>query len=175
MRHCINCLALALTIVAFSGCEDNPAEPTVEEPPKFTAALTPSQEVPPIVNQVDANGTGTVTITLNLTKDAAGNITAATADFVVTLAGFPAGTVLTGAHIHQAAAGASSGVVWNTGLTNGELTLTNGTANFSKLAVVAPTLELPQAIINNPAGFYFNVHTQANTQGAVRNQLTRAN
>ncbi len=94
---------------------------------------------------------------------------------MVTLAGFPPGTVLTGAHIHQAPAGSSAGVIWNTALASGEVTLTNGSGGFSKLSIPAPTLELPQAIINDPAGFYFNVHTQANTQGAVRNQLTKVN
>ena len=30
-----------------------------------------------------------------------------------------------------------------------------------------------QQIVANPAGFYFNVHTNANPTGAVRGQLTR--
>jgi CHRD domain-containing protein len=28
-------------------------------------------------------------------------------------------------------------------------------------------------MINNPAGFYFNVHTQLNLNGAIRGQLVR--
>ena len=58
---------------------------------KFTAALLPTNEVPAITN-AEASGRGTATVTLNLTKDAAGAITAATADFSLDLTGFPAGT-----------------------------------------------------------------------------------
>jgi hypothetical protein len=31
-----------------------------------------------------------------------------------------------------------------------------------------------QAIIANPAGFYFNIHTVLNSDGAARGQLTRS-
>ena len=44
-------------------------------------------------------------IDFNLTKDAAGAITAATVDFRVDLTGFPATSAITAAHIHTGAAG----------------------------------------------------------------------
>ena len=94
---------------------------------------------------------------------------------MVTLTGFPPGTVLTGAHIHQAPAGVVAGVLWSTTLFSGELTLTNGSTTFTRLSIPAPTLAAAQAIIDGPSGFYFNVHTTVNTGGAARGQLVRAN
>ena len=54
---------------------------------------------------------GTATITLNLTRDAAGTITSATADFQVTVSGFPANSTFVGAHIHGGRR--SNGSVWS--------------------------------------------------------------
>jgi hypothetical protein len=63
----------------------------------------------------------------------------------------------------------------NTGLANGEVVLATGTGSFAKLNVTVTDPTIAQAIINNPAGFYFNVHTTVNTGGAIRGQLVRAN
>ena len=53
---------------------------------------------------------------MNLTRDAAGAITNATWNFVFDVTGFPAGTLITLAHIHEAAPGIVGGVVVNSGL-----------------------------------------------------------
>ena len=174
MSHRLACFALLAGLVV-SGCSKSSTSPstTTPAPPKFTAALSPSNEVPPITN-ADVTGSGTATITLTVFKDSAGNITAATADFAVSLAGFPAGTALTGAHIHPGAAGTTGGVIVNTGLTTGEITLTTGTGNITKGSITVDPA-LAQAIINTPSGYYFNVHTTLNTGGAARGQLVRAN
>ena len=178
MRHWITCFALVALGIVLAGCSDTktPVEPTAAPNPVFTATLSPLQENPPIVApNADAGASGTVKITLNVSRDANGNLTAATADFEVTLAGFPPGTTLTGAHIHQGTPGNNTAVVWNTGLATGTVTFPTGSGTFSRLSIPAPDLVIPQAIINGPAAFYFNVHTTVNTGGAVRNQLTRAN
>ena len=172
MSYRLASLALVMGLVA-AGCSDSPTTPTPPAAPQFTSTLLPSNEVPAVTN-ADSAGRGTVTVTLNTTKDAAGNITAATANFQVTLSGFPANTTLTGAHIHQAAAGANAGVVVNTGLTNGEIVLSTGSGNFAKNTITVDPA-VAQGLINNPPGFYFNVHTTLNTGGAVRGQLTRSN
>jgi CHRD domain-containing protein len=173
-RLYLSAVALGLTLAA-AGCgKDNPATPTPPADPKFSATLLASNETTTVVGG-DVNGSGTVTITMHTTKDAAGNITAANADFTVTLQGFPAGTVLTGAHIHPGAAGVAGGVIWNLALASGEITLPNGSATFTKSAVSPTDVATAQAVINNPAGFYFNVHTTVNTGGAVRGQLVRTN
>jgi hypothetical protein len=166
-------LGLGLTLAA-AGCgKDTPVTPTPPAAPKFTATLLPSNEVPAITN-ADQSGSGLATITMNTTKDAAGNITAATADFAVSLTGFPAGTTLTAAHIHPGAAGINGSPAVNLALTAGEISLANGSQTFSKLGIVVDPA-LAQTIITNPAGYYFNVHTPLNGGGAARGQLLRVN
>ena len=171
MSYRLSCVALLLGLVA-SGCKSSTA-PTPTPAPKFTATLSQANEFPAIAN-ADGTGSGTATITLNVTKDAAGNITAATADFVVTLAGFPANTPVTGAHIHPGASGTSGGVAISAGLVSGELVLASGTGGINKSGITVDPA-LAQSIINGPAGFYFNVHTTLSSGGAVRGQLVRSN
>lgn len=174
MSHRLACFALLAGLVV-SGCSKSSTAPstTTTTGPKFTATLSPANEVPPVTN-ADVTGSGTATVTMTLFKDAAGNVTVATADFAVSLTGFPAGTALTGAHIHPGAAGTTGGVIVNTGLTTGEITLTSGAGGITKGSITVDPA-LAQAITNTPSGYYFNVHTTLNTGGAVRGQLVRAN
>ena len=174
MSHRLACFALLAGLVV-SGCSKSSTSPstTTTAPPKFTATLSPANEVPAITN-ADASGSGTATITMTVFKDSAGNITTATADFAVSLTGFPAGTALTGAHIHPGAAGTNGGVIVNTGLTTGEITLTTGAGSITKGSITVDPA-VAQAIINTPSGYYFNVHTTLNSGGAARGQLVRAN
>ena len=172
MSYRLSCVAMVIGLAA-AGCSNSSTSPTPAAAPRFTATLAPANEVPAVVN-ADASGSGTVTITLNTTKDAAGNITAANADFVVTLTGFPANTTLTGAHIHQAAAGTNGSIVVSLGLVSGDVVLANGSGGINKTAIPVDAA-LAQTIINGPAGFYFNVHTTINGGGAARGQLVRAN
>ena len=169
LRFALMLLALASVGV---GCDDNPNDPSDEDVPTFSFALTTAQEVPGLANQSEAGASGNVTIRLNLTRDSSQTITAATVDFQTTLSGFPAGSVITAAHIHEAPVGQAAGFVVNTGLTSGEVTLTNGAGSFTKNGI-ATTPEIAQRILNNPAGFYFNVHSQLNPQGVVRGQMVR--
>ena len=90
----------------------------------------------------------------------------------MTLTGFPANTTLTGAHIHQAAAGATAGVVVNTGLANGEVVLAGGAGSVTKNTVNV-TVDAANTMINAPSGFYFNVHTTLNPGGCARGQLVK--
>ena len=64
-------------------------------------------------------------------------------------------------------------VVVPTALTAGQVVLTNGSGSFTSAntGVLAP--ELAQAIINNPAGYYFNVHSTLNGGGVARGQLVK--
>jgi hypothetical protein len=153
---------------ACSDDDDNPNSPTGNEV-RLIAGLSPFNEVP-AVSTADNAGSGLVTITLNLTRNAAGTITAATADFNVSLTGFPSGSVLNAAHIHPGVAGVNGPPAVDTGITAGTISLTSGAASFTRTGiVVAPATA--QAIINNPAAFYFNVHTALTPAGAARGQL----
>src|SRR5262245_47224275 len=105
MRYRFPFFVLLVAVLA-AGCgDDSPTTPS-NAAPRFSTGLLPSNEVPPVTN-ADASGSGTVTITINPTRDSAGNITAATADFSVTLSGFPPNETITGAHIHPGAAGSN--------------------------------------------------------------------
>jgi hypothetical protein len=166
-------LALGLAFGA-AACGDSETSPSPASAPRFTAPLLPANEVPPITN-AEASGTGTATITINTTRDGSGNITAATADFSVSLSGFPGGTTLTNAHIHPGAAGVNGGVALGAGITSGEVVLSAaGAGGFTKTGITMDPA-LAQAIINNPAGYYFNVHSALNPPGFARGQLVRSN
>ena len=168
---------LMSAVVAFgvAACDDdNPIDPS-NQPVIFTATLLPSNEVPAVTN-ADSTGRGTVTITFNLTRDAAGAITSGTVTFNAPLTTFPAGTVVRAAHIHNGAAGVNAGVFIDTGLTAANpLVLANGsgTIDLQNVSNGDTTPTKLQAVIDNPSGHYFNVHTSLNTAGAVRGQLAR--
>jgi len=168
-RLSILAVALGLTSAA-CGSSSTPA-PSSPSQPTFTATLSPANEVPPITG-AEATGSGTATITLATTKDSGGNVTAATATFIVSLTGFPAGTPINIAHIHAGAPGCACPVVVNTGLAAGQNILTNGSGTLN-VAGINVTAEVAQAIINNPAGYYFNVHSTINPGGVARGQLSR--
>jgi hypothetical protein len=166
-------LAAVLAIGAV-GCGKSSNEPSNNPPvkPTFTATLSPANEVPPVTN-AEASGSGNVTITLDVTKDAAGNITAATANFTVNVSGFPQGTSFTAMHIHEGAPTCACPVVVNAGLTAAEGFGASGSASITKNSVAVNPVEVAQRLINNPAGFYFNIHTTLNGGGAARGTLVK--
>lgn len=173
-------LAMLALILAFGiACDDSPTSPS-DNPnvARFTAILLPANEVPPVTN-ADATASGTMQLTMTVTRDAANNITGATYDFTFTVTGFPAGTTLTGSHIHAAPAGVNSGVVVGVPLTADDSALATGQATITKTGLSANNpanaATVAQNIFNNPAGNYFNVHTRVNGGGAVRGQLVRSN
>ena len=168
-------LAAAGILAAACGSK-TPTNPTPTQPTTivFTAALSSQNEIPVITN-ADVNGRGNGTFTLNLTRDAAGTITAATGTFVYSLSGFPAGTVIRATHIHEGGpAIGSGGVVIDSGLTAANaITLADGTLTNQTFSNKDVAVALANQIIANPNGYYFNVHSGVNPGGAVRAQLVR--
>ena len=172
MKHVFQPLAILILGFGLAACGgESPTSPSPVSTETYTANLLPANEVPPIANN-EASGSGTAAITFNLTKDSAGTITAASFDVSVTAAGFPSGTALTSAHIHPGAAGTNGGVFVSIGLAAGEVTFPSGGGSFSKTAI-ALTVDQANAILANPSGFYFNIHTARNPDGVARGQLTR--
>lgn len=163
--------ALAACAVT-AGCDDNGTTSPSNQPAVFSTILRPSNEVPPITN-AESNGTGAAQITLQLTRDGAGAITGATADFYFQMSGFPGNMIVVGAHIHPGVAGINGPVIVNTGLTAGTpFVASSGTGEFRATGIPVDAATA-QGIVNNPAGWYFNIHSPLNAGGFARGQLTR--
>lgn len=166
-------LALGALAVAANCSKKSPTDPgaqTATTTTVFNMELKPANEVPAIAN-AESSVSGTAAITLKTTKDAAGTILVATADFQVSVTGFPVGSSVTMAHIHPGAAGANGGILVNTGVTSADVPLTNGAGAFQRTAVPV-SAEIAQGILNNPGGYYFNIHSLMNGNGVARGQLS---
>ena len=172
-RSLVLLVGLTMLVVGCGSDSSDPTAPTTQgttTTSTFTVPLSPAKEVPPIAN-ADAGASGTVIIALTVTKDAGGTITSATANFQISVAGFPAGTRVTDAHIHAAPAGSNGSVAVNVGLSSGELAITNGSGSITKNGINVPA-DRAAALLSNRAGHYFNVHTALNPDGAIRGQLS---
>jgi hypothetical protein len=145
------------------GCGDDDATTSPSGAPLvFTALLSPSNEVPAVGN-AESGGSGAVQITI------IGN----SADVYFQLYRFPGDTRVVGAHVHPGAAGINGPVILGTPITAAAaVPLANGGVEYrvSGLPVDATLL---QNLMNNPAGYYFNVHSPLNPGGFARGQLTR--
>jgi hypothetical protein len=169
---------VALGILLASGCSSsNSTSPSTTSGPtttRFTADLKASNESPAISN-AEASSAGTATIDMIQTKDSAGNVTSTAFNFSVAMQGFPSTSVVNIAHIHTGATGVNGPILVNTTINPGEVVLNGGAGTFNRTGITSATLTNTdaQAILSNPAGFYFNVHTAANPGGVMRGQLVK--
>ena len=164
--------ALALAFAAPACDDDNPTSPS-GGPIVFTAELRASNEVPAISN-AESNAQGTATITFSVPRDSSGNITGGgTWNIQAVLSNFTNDSVLNLAHIHNAPAGQNAGIFVNSGLSAANpIRLQNGAATVN-VESANITQAQAQAVVANPAGHYFNMHTSLNPGGAVRGQMVR--
>jgi hypothetical protein len=171
-RSKISLLIVALTVVAVMSALRSSARAQAETI-VFTAQLLAANEAPPVaVHPSEAGAAGSALVTLDVTRTG-GTITAATARFEVSLTGLASNTAIILAHIHEGAAGVNGPVRVDSGLTPGAPILAgNGVATFTRSNLTVPTA-LAQSIINNPGGFYFNVHSALSPSGIARGQLAR--
>ena len=153
---------IALAACMFgAGCDDDNGVGPSNPPLVFSAVLSPANEVPPVGN-AESSGRGAVQITFD------GN----SARFYFQLAGFPDDTTIVGAHIHPGAAGVNGPVILSTGIVAAApVPLNAGMIEFT--ATVPVDAALVQQIVNNPAAFYFHVHSPLNPGGFARGQLQR--
>lgn len=134
--------------------------------------MIPENETPPIGGQ---SWSGVGAFVMLVTRDTNNAINSAYVIFDVAYQGFPAGTTITGLHIHTGAAQVSGPVTINSGLRDAVAVGTNGSGSLhyeteANLASAA-TLEAVNGVISNPSGFYINAHTNAFPSGAIRSQL----
>jgi hypothetical protein len=166
----LGAVVVGLCLLGAVSCDDSTAPSNL--PIVMSASLSPANEVPPITN-AESSGHGAVQITFNVTYDGTGAITGGTADFHFQLSGFPSSSVVSAAHIHPGAAGVNGGVIVNTGIVAASpVSFNNGVATFS-VSGVSVSAAVLQGIVNNPAGYYFNVHSPTNPGGFSRGQLSR--
>jgi CHRD domain-containing protein len=133
----------------------------------LSSLLTPTQE-PTKPKGDDKFAQGEVLITFNLTRDSGGNITAATADFIIQAQEFPKERQLVSAQVGQGPVGAAGPIVIDTGIA--ATPLTNGSARVTVSALPVPS-DVAASIVANPNAFYFNIATDKNPNGAARGQL----
>ena len=171
-RTLIGTLALvgvvALAAVSTAGgtaTQKGKGKPSKSATPVFKLNLKPSQEVPRI-RGLRASAVGHVTF--DLTRNEAGAITAGEVIFYFNYS-FPGTVTISGLHIHQGAKGTNGGIVVDSGTS--EPADADGQGNLTKIVSGAPaTLE---AILDNPRGYYVNLHTTTPNHpgGAVRAQM----
>jgi hypothetical protein len=166
-------LVMALALAACDSDSGNPAGPSTTGPLIFSAQLSAANEVPPVTN-AESNGRGSVTITIAVPRDSSGNPTEQGAvTFAMQAQGFNPGSVIIAAHIHPGAAGVNGPVLVGTTLTvTAPMVLADGTGNLIAGGVTI-SRDNAAAIMANPAGYYFNMHSPLNPGGAIRGQLTR--
>jgi hypothetical protein len=162
---------LALALCACN--DDTPTGPSNSGPIVFTAELRASNEVPPVSN-AESNAQGTATITFSVPRDGSGNVTGDGVWNVQTVVGgFTDTSVIRLAHIHNAPAGATGLIFVDTRLTPANaIPVSSGSTiiNFEQVQILQSQA---QAVLNNPAGHYFNMHSALNGAGVVRGQLVR--
>ena len=158
--------ALALVVAGVAGgaeAKQPPkGKPSLSATPVFKLVLKPSQEVPAIKGlRADAVGS----VTFDLTRDSNGAITSGEVIFYFNYA-FPGAVSITGLHVHQGAKGTNGPIVVSSGVATADA---DGVGNVT--AVVSSTPAVLQAILDDPRGYYVNLHTSVNAGGALRAQM----
>ncbi len=158
-------LAVAAVGLAVVGGATAKKKPALSATPVFKLHLKPSQEVPPIKG-LRADGVGSVTF--DLERSSTGAITSGEVIFYVNYS-FPSAVTINGLHIHQGAKNANGPVVVNSGVVS--IADADGKGNATTV-VTGTSPAVLQAILDNPRGYYVNLHTSVNPSGALRHQLS---
>jgi uncharacterized protein (TIGR03437 family) len=143
----------------------------------FVTTMLPANETPPITD----TSTGNAIIWVHVIRDASGVITSGSVDFDITTR-FSSAVTVTGLHIHNGPAGVAAGIVIPTDVNGGDKKIDIDAAGRARIqkqvqfpqTTPSITVATIQDLINNPQGFYVNIHTTDHGSGAMRGQLLRA-
>lgn len=163
MKRLILALALALSISTVVSAQVTTSTLTTE--------LTPSAENPPV--NTDASGTAVVAI--HQIRGADGALTGAIVDFRIMWAVGQAET-LRAMHIHRGVAGSNGPVVIDS-VFGSPVEVSAGSGSFLRSTGVISDpmrLEVVEAVLANPAGYYVNIHSVSSPSGIIRGNLRRA-
>jgi hypothetical protein len=151
-----------LALVAIGGASAK--KPALSATPVFKLNLKPSQEVPAIKGlKADAVGS----VTFDLERSSAGAITSGEVIFYFNYS-FPVAVTINGLHIHEGAKGTNGSIVVNSGVVS--IVDADGKGNATTVVTGTSPATL-QAILDNPRGYYVNLHTSVNAGGALREQM----
>jgi hypothetical protein len=160
-----------------AGCDEVLAPATPTGVVTLVSQMSGAQEVP-AATAPEAASAGT--LSLSMTPAGGG---AYTASFTIQLAGFvkagvlPApldsGSVIVAGHIHTGAAGVVGAPIVPLPISQAAPIVTPTGGAFLTIANVAVPADVASAILANPSGFYFNLHSALNPGGVVRGQLVK--
>ena len=157
-------LVAIVALVVVSGATAK--KPSLSATPVFKLNLKGSQEVPP---NKDQKGSARGSVTFDLTRNAAGTITSGDVIFSFNYS-FANPTTVTGLHIHPGAKGTTGGVAIGAVLSANDAADADGVGNITSVVTGTSPTTL-QAILDNPKGYYVNLHTPAKPGGALREQM----
>lgn len=158
--------AVAMTILF------TPSVMAQQEIRAFSVILMAVNEVPPVSN-VESSASGVAYVSLVITRDGGGTIIAATTSLDATINGVNGSANIILAHVHQGVAGANGPVKVDSGISPADpVPVVNGNAKFTRTGL-STSPSVAQALIDDPAGFYFNVHSTLNPGGVVRGQFLK--
>jgi hypothetical protein len=176
--------AVVLSLFA-AGCDEklNPVAPTAGQV-ALASQLSAAAEVPPAGSQgnpagaLEAGATGTLSV--SMVPAAAGSYTASFTFSIGNLikAGvlpspLDSGSVIVAGHIHTGAAGVAGPVLVPLPISQAAPIVSPTGSVMLTISNVAVTADAANAILANPGGFYFNLHSALNPAGVVRGQLSR--
>lgn len=136
----------------------------------FEVHFSSASENPPIVQ---SQGTGQGLVLIHTERDGDGNLRSAVVDFTAEIF-LNNNETVTAFHIHRGARGVNGPVVVDPRFTRTELAAGHHTL-FRQVSVTDATgLATIEAILGNPGGYYFNIHTVTAPGGLLRGQLAPA-
>jgi hypothetical protein len=138
----------------------------------FQASLSPSAETPAPISVSMASGSSLVRI--HIRRSDTGEFMQAAVDFDTTLSVVQEQN-LVNMHIHRGAAGVGGPVVIDSVFGSPIPVEAGGTARIIRQFIVASDntagIETIEALLENPEGYYVNVHSSAHPPGVARGQL----